>query len=79
MLDNGGAVVDEVRVLIERNCNPDTVLDIIDYTLIRLHILDVSLLSDLPLAVADVNDDGIIDVIDYTLVRLHILDVMSLY
>ena len=74
-----GEVTHSLRILIEGDCSPDTILDIIDYTLIRLHILDVSSLEDIYCEVADVNDDGIIDIIDYTLVRLHILDVQQLY
>jgi len=74
-----GQTVDEVRIIIEGDCSPDTILDIIDYTLIRLHILKVSYLAGIELEAADVNDDGIIDIIDYTLVRLHILKVNDLY
>lgn len=78
-LDISGDVADEVRILIEGDCNPDTILDIIDYTLIRLHILNVSQMTGISLEAADVNNDGAIDIIDYTLVRLHILNVLPLY
>ncbi|MEX1376144.1 MAG: SpoIID/LytB domain-containing protein [Eubacteriales bacterium] len=74
-----GEVVDSLRIIIEGDCNPDTILDIVDYTLIRLHILDVAQMSGIYLESADVNDDGTIDIIDYTLVRLHILDLVPLY
>ena len=77
VIDDGA--VDTLRIVIEGDCSPDTLLDVIDYTLIRLHILGVSALQDIYLESADVNNDGIIDVIDYTLVRLHILGVQSLY
>lgn len=72
-------VSDILQIVIEGDCSPNTVLDIIDYTLIRLHILNVSHLEGIFLESADVNDDGNIDIIDYTLIRLHILEVSSLY
>lgn len=72
-------IADSMRIIIEGDCSSDTVLDIIDYTLVRLHILNVSHLEGIFLESADVNDDGIIDIIDYTLIRLHILEVNSLY
>ncbi len=74
-----GELADTLRIVIEGDCSPDTLLDVVDYTLIRLHILNVSKLQDIYLESADVNDDGIIDIIDYTLVRLHILGVQGLY
>ena len=75
----GGEVMDNLQILILDDLNPDGILDIIDYTLIRLHILNLQTLEGCPLIVADVNEDGIIDIIDYTFVRLHILDVRPLY
>ncbi|MEX1376143.1 MAG: leucine-rich repeat protein [Eubacteriales bacterium] len=74
-----GQVADELLILIKGDINPDGILDVVDYTLIRLHILDLSYLDGIKLVAADVNQDGIIDVIDYTLVRLHILDVLPLF
>jgi len=74
-----GDVVDELTIAIKGDLSPDGILDVIDYTLIRLHILNVMPLTGIGLDVADVNNDGVIDVIDYTLVRLHILGVMPLY
>ncbi|MBN2880332.1 MAG: Ig-like domain-containing protein [Clostridia bacterium] len=74
-----GEAADSLRIIIEGDCNPDAILDIIDYTLVRLHILNVSKLHDIYLESADVNNDGIIDIIDYTLIRLHILGVNGLY
>ncbi|MBN2880095.1 MAG: Ig-like domain-containing protein [Clostridia bacterium] len=73
------SVVDELIILIEGEVHSDGILDIIDYTLIRLHILNVAQLDGIRLLVADINDDSVIDVVDYTLLRLHILNVMPLY
>ena len=74
-----GEVADSLRIIIEGDCNSDAILDIIDYTLVRLHILNVTRLHDVYLESADVNNDGIIDIVDYTLIRLHILGVKGLY
>ena len=53
--------------------NGDGVINISDYTLVRLHILGLKPIPDYLQAAADVNGDGQINISDYTLIRLHIL------
>lgn len=60
------------------DANNDGVIDISDYTAIRLHILELKMLKGDGLAKADVNQDGVIDITDYTMVRLHILNLRSI-
>ncbi len=74
-----GEMEDSLLIKILGDCNPDEVLDVIDYSKIRLHILGIVHLDGVYLSAADVNRDGIIDVIDYTLIRLHILGIQDLY
>lgn len=53
--------------------NADGVINISDYTLVRLHILGLKPIVDHLQAAADVNRDAQINISDYTLIRLHIL------
>ncbi len=54
--------------------NGDGSVSIADYTMIRLHILELSQLSQEQILAADVNGDGSVSIADYTMVRLHILE-----
>ena len=58
--------------------NGDEKISISDYTMIRLHILGLSTLSETQQLSADINDDGKISISDYTMVRLHILGLSSI-
>jgi hypothetical protein len=53
--------------------NGDGVVDTSDYTLIRLHVLGLSLLTGNAILLADVNQDGAVDETDQDLVRDYIL------
>lgn len=53
--------------------NGDDKISIIDYTMIRLDILDLQELTEEEKKCGDVNGDGKISIVDYTMVRLDIL------
>ena len=53
--------------------NGDGIIDISDYTLIRMHYQGISLLTGAALVRADVNRDGVVDEADFVLVRDYIL------
>ena len=55
--------------------NNDGEISITDYTLIRLHYLELSLLNQEEQNRADVNGDGVVDETDYDLVRDYILGI----
>lgn len=50
------------------------VINISDYTQVRLHILGLRHLEGNALLAADVNRDGVVNITDYTQIRLHILN-----
>lgn len=56
----------------------DGIINILDYSLIRFHILGLKSVSNGLIPAADVDGNGIIDVIDYTNVRLHILQLKTI-
>lgn len=58
--------------------NNDGVINIGDYTYIRLGILGLRGLSDNEKTAADVDQDGNVNIADYTLIRLSILGLKSL-
>ena len=60
------------------DCNFDSIINIADYTLIRLHILGLKALEGAQLTAADIDKDGIINIADYTLVRLDILGLKAI-
>jgi len=72
-------VRDELSVVIRGECTGDAAINIGDYTVVRLDILDLKKLSGAYLEAADVNDDGVVNIGDYTLIRLHILGLKPLY
>lgn len=60
------------------DANGDGNVSIMDYSLIRLHILGLKPLSDAYKPVADVDNNGNVSISDYTLVRLQILGLKSI-
>lgn len=60
------------------DCNSDGSIDIVDYTLIRLHILGLKTLTGDAFKAADINKDQIIDISDYAPIRLDILDIKKI-
>lgn len=60
------------------DANGDGNISIMDYSLIRLHILGLKSLSDGYRPMADVDKNGSISISDYTLVRLQILGLKSI-
>ncbi len=74
-----GIVKDELKAVILGDSSGDGNISIIDYTLIRLDILELKSLSGEFWKASDVNKDGKISIIDYTLIRLHILELKSIH
>ena len=70
----GGEVKDELTIIVKGDSNGDGAITITDYTLVRLDILELKLLSGGFTLASDVNGDGAITITDYTLIRLHILE-----
>ena len=77
-LYNGGIPEDVLQIAVCGDPSGNGMLTISDYTLTRLHILDLKTLSDEYKAAADINGDGIISISDYTLMRLDILDLKKI-
>ncbi|MCQ2478840.1 MAG: dockerin type I repeat-containing protein, partial [Clostridia bacterium] len=53
--------------------NGDGLIDIMDFALIRLHILGKKTITSTDFQYYDIDGSGIIDIMDFALVRLHIL------
>ncbi len=69
----GGALRDEATVLVSGDANGDGIIDILDYTSTRFHILEFETLQGGFEKCADSNKDGIVDILDYTAIRFDIL------
>lgn len=84
-----GSVADELRIVVGNaappsppirygDVNSDGVINVADYTMVRVHMLSIRILSDAERPPADVDRNGVIDINDYTLIRLHILGLKSI-
>lgn len=84
-----GSVADELRIVVGNvapppppikygDVNSDGVINVADYTMVRVHMLNIRALSDAERPPADVDRNGVIDINDYTLIRLHILGLKSI-
>lgn len=73
-----GEIVEKKTIIVMGDVNGDGEISIVDYVLLRLHILDVKLLSEIETLAADANCDGKISIADYTLLRLDILELKTL-
>lgn len=69
----GGKLRDKLTIVVEGDVNGDGKVDISDYTLIRLDILELKELKGVFKTAADVDMDGQITISDYTQIRLNIL------
>ena len=67
-------VVDELSVVVLGDVNGDGVIDISDYTYVRLHIFNLRILTDTYALAGDNNKDDLIDINDYTYTRLDIFN-----
>jgi uncharacterized protein YraI len=71
-------VQDELDICIMGDVSGDGVIDIIDYTYVRLKIFNLRDLVGVYYLAGDVNKDNKIDIQDYTYVRLDIFDLRSI-
>ena len=74
----GGTVRDTAAIILDGDVDGDGMLSISDYTLCRLHILDLKSLKNHFLSACDINDDNAVSISDYTLMRLDILGLKTL-
>lgn len=70
----GGEAKDEITILTRGDSNGDGQVSIADYTMQRLHILNLKQLAGPYKVAADLNLNGVITITDYTTTRLHILE-----
>lgn len=70
----GGVPRDEAKIVVSGDVNGDGFIDILDFTLIRRHILELMPLSDDYIKASDVDSSGATDILDYTLIRRDMLD-----
>lgn len=78
-VESGGAVLEELGVVVLGDANGDGSITISDYTLARLDILGLKALAGAQRDGADVNRDGKVSISDYTLMRLDILGLKSIH
>ncbi len=78
-VESGGEVIEELTVIVLGDANGDGVISISDYTMARLDILGLSVLSGTQRTGADVNQDSSISISDYTLMRLDILGLKKIH
>lgn len=74
----GGNIKNEIVILTKGDANGDGKVSIADYTLQRLHILDLKKLIGPYVIAADLSLNGTITITDYTTTRLHILGLHSI-
>lgn len=72
-LYENSSTVDTLKIAVCGDPSGNGTLTIQDYTLSRLHILELKTLSQEYKTAADINGDNKISIADYTMMRLHIL------
>ncbi len=77
-LTEGGAEVDALTVAVTGDPSADGRITVSDYTMVRLHLLELKSLSGAALGAADADLNGAISISDYTRIRLHILGLQPL-
>lgn len=71
-------VYDDLAICILGDVDGDGIIDIIDYSYVKLHIFEVMTLNGLQFMAADIDQDNIVDIIDYSYIKLDIFDVTSI-
>lgn len=74
-----GTEHDELKIVVLGDSNGDGYISIIDYTLVRLDILELKALAGEFKEASDVNEDGVTSITDYTLIRLDILGLKKIH
>jgi hypothetical protein len=77
-LEIDGSVEDELDILVLGDIDSDGIIDIMDYSYVKLHIFDVFTLTGLQFLAGDVNKSDEIDILDYSYVKLDIFGVTSI-
>jgi uncharacterized repeat protein (TIGR02543 family) len=73
-----GALKDQMRVLVLGDTNGDGRINIADYTLVRLDLMNLKGLTGIFATAGDINRDGGRNVTDYTLIKLDILGLQKI-
>lgn len=66
-------LTDIMTLSVLADVNGDGEVSIVDYTMVRLHILEIKSIGRDFIDSADINNDGNISIVDYTFIRLDIL------
>ncbi len=74
----GESVVDELDIVVLGDVDSNGIIDIIDYTYVKLHIFNIIILTDAKFVAGDIDKNDVIDIIDYSYVKLDIFDVLSI-
>ena len=72
-------VWDALDVAVLGDCNGDGDINITDYTLVRLYILNLKNMSEVYLEAGDTNQDANVNITDYTQIRLDILGLKKIH
>jgi uncharacterized protein YgiM (DUF1202 family) len=74
-LMDGETVVDELSIAVLGDVNGDGIIDILDYSYVKLHIFNVFTQTGAGFIAGDIDKSGVIDILDYSYVKLDIFDV----
>ncbi len=77
-LEIDGEIKDSLTICVLGDVNSDGIIDIIDYTYVKLHIFGVLILEDIYFTAGDITKDSSIDIIDYSYIKLDIFDIISI-
>jgi N-acetylmuramoyl-L-alanine amidase len=77
-LAEGGKTADSLIIAVGGDANGDGSADVADYTLVRLHLLEMKTLAGAYLRAGDANGDGSVTIGDYVRLRLAILGLGAL-
>ena len=72
------SITETYNVIVKGDTNGDGKISAIDYSKVKLHILNTNKLSDSYNIAADTNGDGKISAIDYSKIKSHILNINKL-
>jgi hypothetical protein len=67
-----GTLYDTASIVVAGDVNGDSAVDVTDYTLVRLHLLQLTTLTGDALLAADANEDGEVTISDYAAIRVDI-------
>jgi hypothetical protein len=72
------SVVDELDIVVLGDVDGNGIIDIIDYTYVKLHIFEIIVQTGAQFTAGDIDKNDVIDIIDYSYVKLDIFDVLKI-